>query len=91
MELLDVVEEQHATCLTDIASAVKRDDRVEIRAVAHLLKGSSASLGAIRLLGLCQRMEHVGRAGDPGIDDEQLRELASAAVEASRALRQELI
>jgi two-component system sensor histidine kinase/response regulator len=89
-ELLDTFDEQQVQCVADIAAAVKRDDRDEVRRVAHLLKGSSASLGALRLRDFSERLEHVGRSQDPDISDAQVAQLGDAAAEASRALRQRL-
>ena len=41
--------------------------------------------------GICQRTEHVGRAQDSGIDDQQLTELRLAATKANQALRHDLV
>jgi two-component system sensor histidine kinase/response regulator len=89
--LLDVFDEQRERCAADIASAVLCGDRPEIRRLAHLLKGSCASLGARRLGEVCQALEQIARSGEPPVAAEQLRQLHLAAVEASRALRQRLI
>jgi len=89
-ELLDTFDEQQVQCVADIAAAVKRDDRDEVRRVAHLLKGSSASLGAMRLRHCSERLEHVGRSQDADITDAQVTQLRDTANEASGALRQQL-
>jgi two-component system, sensor histidine kinase and response regulator len=90
-ELLDTFDEQQVQCVADIAAAVKRDDRDEVRRVAHLLKGSAASLGAMRLRHCSERLEHVGRSQDAVVSDAQVAQLRDTANEASRALRQQLI
>jgi two-component system, sensor histidine kinase and response regulator len=89
-ELLDTFDEQQVQCVADIAAAVKRDDRDEVRRVAHLLKGSSASLGAMKLRHCSERLEHVGRSQDADVSDAQVAQLRDTANEASRALRQQL-
>jgi two-component system sensor histidine kinase/response regulator len=89
-ELLDTFDEQQVQCVADIAAAVTRDDRDEVRRVAHLLKGSSASLGAMRLRRCSERLEHVGRSQDADVTDAQVTQLRDTANEASRALRQQL-
>ena len=90
LELIDTFEGQHRKCLTEIAAAVGRDDRDEVRRTAHLLKGSSASLGAMRLRSQCERLEHIGRAGDQRVSETQLEQVRVAAAEAGAALRQQL-
>jgi HPt (histidine-containing phosphotransfer) domain-containing protein len=89
-ELLNTFEEQQERCVADIAKAIRRGDGGEVRRVAHLLKGSSASLGASRLRLCCQQLEHLGRGGDPDIDESQIEELRVNAVEAGHALREQL-
>ncbi len=90
LQLIDTFEEQHAKCLSEIVGAVGRDDRDEVRRTAHLLKGSSASLGAMRLRRCCERLEHIGRAQDAGVSETQISQVRVAAAEASTALRRQL-
>ena len=68
---------------------VERGDRAEVRLLAHKLKGSSASLGAIRLRDRCQELELGGDEVELGAP--QIAELRVVAAEASEALRQELV
>jgi two-component system, sensor histidine kinase and response regulator len=89
-QLIETFEEQQATCVADIVAAVQRDDRDAIRSAAHLLKGSSASLGAMRLRLCCERLEHVGRSQDAHVDDTQIAELRVGVAEAGRALGEQL-
>jgi two-component system sensor histidine kinase/response regulator len=89
-ELLDTFDAQQLQCVADIAAAASRNDRDEVRRVAHLLKGSSASLGALRLRHFSERLEHVGRSQDADVSDAQVTQLRDAANEAGRALRQQL-
>jgi signal transduction histidine kinase/CheY-like chemotaxis protein/HPt (histidine-containing phosphotransfer) domain-containing protein len=89
-QLVTTFEAQEKQCVADLAAAVARDDRDEVRRVAHLLKGSSSSLGAMRLRYCSERMERVGRSQDAGVSQEQIEQLRAAASEASRALRKQL-
>jgi CheY-like chemotaxis protein/HPt (histidine-containing phosphotransfer) domain-containing protein len=89
--LLDVFDRQQEQCAGEIASAVLRSDRAEIRRLAHLLKGSCASLGARRLGDVCQELEQIARSAEAPVGAEQLRQLHLATAEASRSLRQTLI
>jgi HPt (histidine-containing phosphotransfer) domain-containing protein len=41
-----------------------KNDADEIRQVAHLLKGSSANIGASQMVALCQKLGGKGRAND---------------------------
>jgi PAS domain S-box-containing protein len=90
-QLLATFASQLEKCIADFAQAVQRGDHDELRRVAHLLKGSSASLGAMSLRLCCERLEHVGQRGDPAVGETQVTELRIVGAEASHALRQQLI
>jgi signal transduction histidine kinase/DNA-binding response OmpR family regulator len=87
--LLDKFDAQQQQCVGDIEAAVQRGDRTEVRRVAHKLKGSSASLGAIRLRACCQHLE-LDREEDAELGESQVAELRVIADEASDALRHAL-
>jgi two-component system sensor histidine kinase/response regulator len=89
-QLIDSFEQQQRKCLDDIVEALGREDGEELRRLAHLLKGSSATLGAMRLRQCCERLEHVGRIQDAAVGDAQIVRLRAAAAEASKALRTQL-
>jgi CheY-like chemotaxis protein/HPt (histidine-containing phosphotransfer) domain-containing protein len=89
-QLLEVFDEQQKKCVTDIADAVTRGDREEARRVAHLLKGSSATLGATSLRLCCERLEHIDPAQSPEVTEAQLVELRRVAAESNDALRAQL-
>jgi HPt (histidine-containing phosphotransfer) domain-containing protein len=87
--LLATFERQLDTCLEGIAQAQARGDAEACRRLAHLLKGSSATIGARRLGARCQALE--SRAAERAIDAEELAELRAAAAEARPELRQQLL
>jgi HPt (histidine-containing phosphotransfer) domain-containing protein len=89
-QLIDVFEEQCQRCVTDLAEAVRRGDRGEVRRVTHLLKGSSASLGASALGRACEDLERSCRSEDAAVTTSQVDELSAAAAAASEALRSQL-
>jgi histidine phosphotransfer protein HptB len=89
--LLETFDGQRDSCVEGIAEAVRRGDEAERRRLAHLLKGSSATIGATRLRASCEQLERTGRAGDPPVGEEQLDELRAAAAEARSALAQNLL
>jgi HPt (histidine-containing phosphotransfer) domain-containing protein len=68
-----------------------RGDQAEVRRVAHLLKGSSATFGATRLRECCLRLEHTGRRGDARAEEKQLGRLRASAEQARSALRERLV
>jgi HPt (histidine-containing phosphotransfer) domain-containing protein len=79
--LLATFQESLPQCVSEIAEAMERGDRAEVRRVAHKLKGSSATLGATRLGAACLALERT-RDDDPvpgGAEIERLRELAEEA------------
>ena len=89
MKLVDTFDAQQAKCVVEIGGAIERGDRAEVRLIAHKLRGSSASLGALRLRDRCQELElDVEEADELG--EPQIAELRGIAAEASEALRHEL-
>jgi two-component system, sensor histidine kinase and response regulator len=88
--LIDTFEEQLDRCVDQIVIAVRHGDHLEVRRLAHLLKGLSASLGANRLWLCCRRLEHTGRQADPVVDEEQIEELRVLAAEGRKAVRKQL-
>jgi CheY-like chemotaxis protein/nitrogen-specific signal transduction histidine kinase len=90
-ELLDTFEASASTCLADIASAAGRGDRVELRRLAHLLKGSSATIGASDLAVCCQRLERLSGERDTTLGQEPLDELDASFTEICPVLRRQLL
>jgi PAS domain S-box-containing protein len=88
--LLETFTTQVDSCVKEIAQAVRRGDGGERRRLAHLLKGSSATIGARRLSAACERLERTGRIGDPEVGEEQLAELRALVAEAREELEQHL-
>jgi PAS domain S-box-containing protein len=89
--LLETFSAQLESCVEEIATAVQRGDADERRRIAHLLKGSSATIGATRLSVACERLERSGRASDPDVGEEQVAELRALALQARRELEQQLL
>ncbi len=78
-------------CIADTVSAAQRGDQIDLRRVAHILKGTAATFGATRLEFACQRLEHTGRDQDSAVDKEQLDLLQATASEACEALGRQLL
>jgi two-component system, sensor histidine kinase and response regulator len=89
-ELLGTFERQLNRCLAEIEAAVARGDHGEVRRLAHLLKGSSATFGAQQVRAICLRLEHSGRDGDEPAGAPQVAELRAASERASAALHERL-
>jgi two-component system sensor histidine kinase/response regulator len=89
--LIQEFEESLPKCVADTVSAAQRGDQIELRRVAHMLKGTAATFGATRLEFACQRLEHTGRDQDSTVDKEQLDRLQATASEAREALGRQLL
>jgi two-component system, sensor histidine kinase and response regulator len=89
--LIRTFEASLPRCMAEIEDAIRRGDTSERRRAAHLLKGSSGSVGATRLALSCQRLEQSSRDQDPAIKLEQLAELHAAATSTRVALRDRLL
>ena len=62
-ELVDTYLEEAAGYLEAMAAALAAGDAAAMVRPAHTLKSSSATMGAMRLAGICRRLEEAGRAG----------------------------
>lgn len=68
-ELIDLFVNQTVYQLKVIHEAVAKDDATEIERVSHLLRGSSASIGARQMAALC---EQLGRKNGANGDSEAI-------------------
>lgn len=73
-----------------LVEAQARGDAAGVRHVAHTLKSSSASIGALRLSTLCAQLEAAVRAGSTDGLDAQVEALR-AEVEAVRPALEQLL
>jgi signal transduction histidine kinase/CheY-like chemotaxis protein/HPt (histidine-containing phosphotransfer) domain-containing protein len=89
-ELRETFERQLERCLDEIEAALARGDHGELRRLAHLLKGSSATFGAKQVSAICSRLEHSGRDGDAAAGEPEVAQLREAAALARAALREHL-
>src|SRR5436190_814034 len=90
-QLMQTFDGQLDRCIAEIEVAAARGDRAEMRRISHLLKGSSATFGAVRLREVCLCLERSGREGDQPVSEEQLGRLRQAASEAQAALHARLL
>jgi CheY-like chemotaxis protein len=89
-DLMKTFQAQLQSCIGEIEQAVAGGDQSELRRVAHLLKGSSATFGALRLRECCLRLERTGREGDEPAGERQLELLRACAEQALGALAERL-
>ncbi len=83
--LMSTFERSLRECVTGIVGAVGEGDRTEVLRIAHLLKGSSATIGASRLLETCAELE---QSAEP---DDVIRQLSTLAETTRSALEAELL
>jgi HPt (histidine-containing phosphotransfer) domain-containing protein len=75
--------------LGQLGDAASRKDQAGILSVAHSLKGTSATLGAMRLSEQCAELERVARAGVRSEIPSKLAAVLAEADTARRALQAE--
>lgn len=56
-DLITTFAESARETMEEIQKAVESDDGATVRALAHRLKGSGASMGAPRVTGICRELE----------------------------------
>jgi HPt (histidine-containing phosphotransfer) domain-containing protein len=74
-ELIDSYFEDTAVLLVSMRQAATAADTEALRRASHSLKSNSATFGATRLAGLCQRLEALARDGDLTEAGDQLAEV----------------
>jgi PAS domain S-box-containing protein len=90
-QLLRAFEQSLPERLADVASAARSGNDAELRRLAHLLKGSSATLGAAGLSLGFQQLEELSRERDTTVGQEQLDALEATATASCQALRRHLL
>ena len=87
-EVIELYLEEAGDRVEDLQAKLNVDDFWAVGSVAHSLKGSSASLGALRLASLCSEIEHSPR--DSTRLQGLVNEVAAEFEIVHRALSQEL-
>jgi HPt (histidine-containing phosphotransfer) domain-containing protein len=81
-QLVDIFADTTPAALADLQSALERDDRETLRAVAHSLKGACQNVGALAMAELCRALED-----DPAAAATHLPRLRAAVEPTLAALR----
>jgi two-component system, sensor histidine kinase and response regulator len=89
--LMNVFERSLEECVSSIEGAVRIGDQGELRRLAHLLKGSSATVGAARLTEACEALERLELSREPSGPEDALGHLTSVAESTRSALQAELL
>ncbi len=89
-EIISLFLEKTPALLAELRDAVTRGDLDAVRRSAHMIKGTSATLGARALSESCKRLEEQARAGDLHETAASLSEIEGAYRGAQAALRAEI-
>lgn len=89
--VLDTFEASLVRCTLEVQDAVRRRNHGKLRRVAHLLKGSSACLGAKQLVMVCEALEELGRGDGSEPASSLVHRLEAAGGVARSALRARLV
>ncbi len=76
--------------LPSLAAAIARGDSHEVAQLAHSLKGSTGSFGALRLAGMLGQLEALGRNGNLDDAARRLDEIVAEFEQVKAAFRREL-
>jgi PAS domain S-box-containing protein len=74
-ELVEMFLDDGQSSLATLRKALEEGDAQSVERVAHTLKGSSGSMGAVRMATLCAELEDVGAFGDLSRAPELLEHL----------------
>jgi signal transduction histidine kinase/CheY-like chemotaxis protein/HPt (histidine-containing phosphotransfer) domain-containing protein len=86
-EMIDCYLEDAPKLLSAIATAVTQGDAKQLRQASHTLKSSSATLGAITLSNLCQKIEVMSRIGNTEYGVDKLPQLEAEYERVKAALQ----
>lgn len=89
-QIIGVFEEQAVEIVDDLKKAAAAEDETQLANLAHKLKGSARTVGAVELGDHCERLEHDARKG--GVDELQRRldEVFASVTRARASLREQI-
>ncbi len=88
-EMIDCYLEEAPKLVQAIATAIAQADAIALRAGAHTLKSSSATLGATTLTEICLQLEVISRTGDTEASIDKLPQLEAEFARVKAALQVE--
>ena len=63
-DMIELFSAEASTRVRQLGAALDLGDSTGVSEVAHGLRGTSATFGALRLAQLCERIEELGQSGD---------------------------
>jgi two-component system sensor histidine kinase/response regulator len=89
--LITTFEKSLDECVASLEGALREGDQGELRRVAHMLKGSSATVGAARLREMCEALERLELSNSALGGEAAVDRLAAIAQSTCSALQAELL
>ena len=89
-ELVDCFFETGNSIVSNLGGLLSDPDTSELRRLAHTLKGSAETFGALHLKDLCATLERQIREAETEAFDEQIKKISEEFQRASHALSQHL-
>ena len=86
-EFIDVYLEDIPSRMDRLRKAVAERNVAEIRSAAHAIKGSSGSVGAVLVSGVCAQLESNARAGSADGSDRLFTDLEGEMSRANQELQ----
>lgn len=74
-ELTDLFFQRAPVLMGEITKAFEAKDHYTLERSSHALKGSAGNLGAMKMMKICEDLEHKGRAEDLSNVDGLIKEL----------------
>ena len=73
--LIEMFFQQVPDAIDSMKSQIASQQATELRETAHMLKGSSMTIGATQMQALCQKLQHIAEANDFSEADSLLNQL----------------
>jgi HPt (histidine-containing phosphotransfer) domain-containing protein len=89
-QIIGVFEEQAVEIVRQLEQAASQLDMSTLAALAHKLKGSARTVGAVELGDHCERLEHEARAGQVPELPALMSELVASVGRAKAILREQI-
>jgi HPt (histidine-containing phosphotransfer) domain-containing protein len=89
-QIIAVFEEQADEIIADLKAAAEARDETQLANLAHKLKGSARTVGAVELGNHCERLEHEARQGAIADLPTRLDEIIASVTRARASLREQI-
>lgn len=86
-DLIDALDHDVERSIREMHEALEQGDSKRLRQAAHRLKGSFASLGAVKAASACQELEMIGESGDIAQTSPMIERLEALCRDSIQALR----